>query len=148
MIFLLFCCLSGTLGQMCNYSGLEDCVLKPSVINFTQKISSPNYYKTRNPQEAVEEQCSIQWELVSCFQDIKRCVPTKNLPLKFDLLISATKYMCAEGKQGFIENFQCVMTNFVWDHNNLQSCQKYYPELINTKNTKLILMFSVKGAEC
>ncbi|XP_062609058.1 uncharacterized protein LOC134270828 [Saccostrea cucullata] len=123
---------------MCNISGLEDCVLKPSILNYTQKISSPDYnLKTRNPQEAVEEKCSILWELVSCFQDYKRCVLTNSLSIKIDLIFSATEYLCKEGKQGFIENYQCVMTNSVGDHNNLQSCQKYYPELINTEKREI-----------
>ncbi|XP_061193550.1 uncharacterized protein LOC133201767 [Saccostrea echinata] len=129
--------ISGTLGQICNYSGFTDCVLQPSILNYTQKISSPNFFKTLNPQDAVDKHCSFQWKLVSCLQDMKRsCVSTNSLSLPFDMLISAVKYLCTVGKQGFIDNFQCLMNNFVVDRTSLQSCKKFFPELMEIKNRK------------
>ncbi|XP_062580413.1 uncharacterized protein LOC134242367 [Saccostrea cucullata] len=128
--------MSGILSQKCSFSGLEDCVSQPSILNYTQKISSLDFIETLNPQKAVDEHCSIQWKLVSCFQDVKRCYPSKGLSLASDLVTSAVKYLCTEGKPGFIDNFHCMMTNFAGDHNNLQSCKKFYPELIKASKRK------------
>ncbi|XP_062580459.1 uncharacterized protein LOC134242405 [Saccostrea cucullata] len=121
---------------MCSFSGLDDCVSQPSMLNYMQKIKSPNFLETLNPEEAVDEHCGFQLKLVSCIQDMKRCYPSIGPSVTFDLVISAEKYLCAEGKPGFIENFHCMMNNFVRDHNNLQSCGKLYPELIKARKRK------------
>ncbi|XP_061193640.1 uncharacterized protein LOC133201857 [Saccostrea echinata] len=62
------------------------------------------------------------------------------------MMISAVKYLCTEGKQGFIENFQCVMNKFVVNQTSLLSCAKLFRELMEIENRKTVS--DVSSKEC
>ncbi|XP_061193424.1 uncharacterized protein LOC133201653 [Saccostrea echinata] len=136
MSFLLFCILSGCLAHACDLNTLPQCVdEKGSFSELLINFQSRKNLTTVDAQNSVNEYCKFQGKLVSCLQDMKRsCVSPNSLSLTLDMRISAEKYLCTEGKQGFIENFQCVMNKFVVDQTSLLSCTQFFSELMEIEN--------------
>ncbi|XP_022294110.2 uncharacterized protein LOC111104440 [Crassostrea virginica] len=106
VLFLTTC----NFARSCNPNTVLQCWQESSVAEIINKFSSAQTLKTLNAQYAVEEYCRAQTKLDLCMQDFKQnCSMADTLSL--DTAVSAGNFLCSTGKQGFINNFHCLMSS-------------------------------------
>ncbi|XP_062580457.1 uncharacterized protein LOC134242403 [Saccostrea cucullata] len=78
---------------------------------------------------------SNQKKLSDCLKDSNKTCKTSNT-LSIDTSVNAGSFLCSEGRQGFVENFQCVIINFVENQEAIMPCYKFILQLIKNQDNK------------
>uniref|UniRef100_K1QLY3 Uncharacterized protein n=1 Tax=Magallana gigas TaxID=29159 RepID=K1QLY3_MAGGI len=111
---LLLCLFSGVLGaveQRCDLIGSLQCLRTFSSSHKFQVSSYAGDYDV-NPGKLVTEMCTKLEHLYLCVGDrMLGCAPQYRL--MYETAVSSGRFVCNDGKQGFIDNFRCLVSNSV-----------------------------------
>ncbi|XP_061193492.1 uncharacterized protein LOC133201717 isoform X2 [Saccostrea echinata] len=137
LVFVLLVSLaivSRTVAQDCDNTGIRNCMNQFSIQEIVKMFKSPDI-KTLDTKKTVHTFCSIQKQLGNCVQEYGTACKSPST-LSVETSLNAASFLCSEGKEGFIENFQCVMTKFVVNQTSIMSCLKLVQQLIEKQDTK------------
>ncbi|XP_062580456.1 uncharacterized protein LOC134242402 [Saccostrea cucullata] len=135
LLLITFASVSGILVKGCTNTGIADCFRQHmhSLQNFANKINSPEILKRLNAKDTVEEYCSSMKSLRPCLEDVKmKCLITNRITFTIDVLTAPSKFLCSEGKQDFIDHFQCAILDHIQNQTSFEICQNYMKELFES----------------